>query len=111
MTVTTERQPSYAASMGLDADDPQVVRCHRVPVTALLTMLTKQRLGLQQQHCGALGHMIVMGKLASGVVQSARTGNAERTTCVRCKPHEDKVRQAFAALAVHLSGIEHVTSQ
>jgi len=30
---------------------------------------------------------------------------------VRCKPHEDKVRQAFAALAVNLSGIEHVRSQ
>jgi len=34
-------------------------------------MLIKQRLGLQHQHWGALGHMIVMGKLASGVVQSA----------------------------------------
>ncbi len=98
--------------MGLDADDPQVVRCHTVPVTALLAMLTKQRLGSQQQqHCGVLGHMILMDKLASGVMQYARTGNAERTTCVRCKPHEDKVRQAFAALAVKLSGIGHVTSQ
>ena len=97
--------------MGLDGDDPQVVRCHTVPVTALLPVLVQQRLRLQQQHCGTLGHMIVMGKLASGMVQSARTGNAERKTLVRYKLHEDKVRQAFAALAVNLSGIEHVTSQ
>lgn len=97
--------------MGLDGDDPQVVRCHTVPVTALLPMLVQQRLRLQQQHYCALGHMTVMGKLASGMMQSARTENAESKTHVRYKLHEDKVRQAFAALAVNLSGIEHVTSQ
>lgn len=77
-------------------------------VTTLLTILIKLRLPYTLD---ALGHMMVVGKLASGVVQSASTGSTVRTACVRYKVHEDKVRQAFVALAMDLSSIEHVTSQ